>query len=113
MKKRAFTPEQVIGKLRKAEILLSQGHTVGEVSWQLGITEQTYCRWRWEYGWMQLEQTEKKVVPRQDSSLTSFLLYIFGIPALLRAKSALKKFRIPITYRQQMMCVPKGQDLLS
>jgi hypothetical protein len=39
MKKRAFTPVRVIGKLREAEVLLSQGHKVGEVSRELGITE--------------------------------------------------------------------------
>jgi putative transposase len=41
MKKKAFTPEQIIGKLREAEVLLSQGHKVGEVGWKLVITKQT------------------------------------------------------------------------
>ena len=49
MKKKGFSAEQIIGKLREAEVLLSQGSTVGEVSRKLGITEQTYYRWRWEY----------------------------------------------------------------
>jgi transposase-like protein len=48
MKKKSFTPEQIIGKLREAEVLLSQGHKVGEVGRKLGITEQTYYRWRGE-----------------------------------------------------------------
>ncbi len=42
MVKKAFKPEQIIGKLREAEVLLSQGLTVGEASRKLGITEQTY-----------------------------------------------------------------------
>jgi transposase-like protein len=50
MKKRGFSAEQMIGKLREAEVLLSQGSTVGEASRKLGITEQTYYRWRREYG---------------------------------------------------------------
>ena len=50
MKKRGFSAEQIIGKLREAEILLGQGSTVEEVSRKLGITEQTYYRWRREYG---------------------------------------------------------------
>ena len=50
MKKKGFSAEQIIGKLREAEVLLSQGSTVGEVSRKLGVTEQTYCRWRREYG---------------------------------------------------------------
>ena len=42
MKKKGYTAEQIIGKLREAEVLLAQGSTVGEVSRKLGITEQTY-----------------------------------------------------------------------
>ena len=44
MKKKGFSAEQIIGKLREAEVLLSQGSPVGEVSRKLGITEQTYYR---------------------------------------------------------------------
>jgi hypothetical protein len=40
-----FSAEQIIGKLREAEVLLSQGCKVGEVSRKFGIAEQTYCRW--------------------------------------------------------------------
>ena len=54
-----FTAEQIIGKLREAEVLLSQGSTVGEVSRKLGITEQTYYRWRREYGGMRVEQARR------------------------------------------------------
>ena len=59
MKKKGFTAEQIIGKLREAEVLLSQGSTVGEVSRKLGITEQTYYRWRREYGGMRVEQARR------------------------------------------------------
>ena len=59
MKKKGFTAEQIIGKLREAEVLLSQGSTVGEVSRKLGITEQTYYRWRREYGGMRIEQARR------------------------------------------------------
>ena len=55
MKKKVFSAEQIIGKLREAEILLSQGSTVGEASGKLGVTEQTYCRWRREYGGMPVD----------------------------------------------------------
>jgi len=57
--KKGFTAEQIIGKLREAEVLLSQGSTVGEVSRKLGITEQTYYRWRREYGGMRLDQARR------------------------------------------------------
>ena len=59
MKKKGFSAEQIIGKLREAEVLLSQGSPVGEVSRKLGITEQTYYRWRREYGGMRVEQARR------------------------------------------------------
>ena len=59
MKKKGFSAEQIIGKLREAEVLLGQGSTVGEVSRKLGITEQTYYRWRREYGGMRVDQARR------------------------------------------------------
>jgi putative transposase len=67
--RKAFTPEQIIWKLREAEVLLSQGHKVGDVSRKLGITEQTYYRWRREYRGMDLDQAKKEAAPWRDSSL--------------------------------------------
>jgi len=53
--RRAFKPEQIINKLREAEVLLSQGVTVAEASRKIGVTDVTYYRWRREYtagcGW--------------------------------------------------------------
>jgi transposase-like protein len=48
MKQKGFTAEQIIGKLREAEVLLSQRSTVGEASRKLGVTEHTYHQWRRE-----------------------------------------------------------------
>ena len=59
MARRTYTSEQIINKLREAEILLSQGSTVAETSRQLGVTEQTYYRWRKEYGGMRVEQAKR------------------------------------------------------
>ncbi|MFC1979192.1 transposase [Chloroflexota bacterium] len=56
MARRTYTPEQIINKLRKVEILLSRGSTVAEAVRQLGVTEQTYYRWRKEYGGIRVEQ---------------------------------------------------------
>lgn len=58
-RRRSYTPEQIITKLREAEILLSQGKTVKEASKQLEISEQTYYRWRREYGGMDVTQAKK------------------------------------------------------
>ena len=50
MPRKQFTSEQIITKLREAEVLINQGMTVGEAARQLEISEQTYYRWRKEYG---------------------------------------------------------------
>ena len=59
MGRRTYLPEQIINKLREAEILLSQGSTVAEASRQLAVTEQTYYLWRKEYGGMRVEQAKR------------------------------------------------------
>ena len=59
MVKKGYTPEQIINKLREAEILLSQGLSVAEASRKIGIVEQTYYRWRKEYGGMRIEQAKR------------------------------------------------------
>ena len=59
MSRRRFTPEKIIGMLREAEVALSQGMTVGEVSRQLSVSEQTYYRWRKQYGGMKVSQAKR------------------------------------------------------
>ena len=52
--------EQIIGKLREAEVLLGQGHKVPEVRRRLGVTEQTYYRWRKEYGRLKTDHAKRR-----------------------------------------------------
>ena len=59
MPKKTFTPEQIVGKLRQIEVLMSQGKTVSLACKDSGITDQTYYRWRKEYGGLQMEQAKK------------------------------------------------------
>jgi transposase-like protein len=54
-----YTPEQIIGKLREAEVLLGQGMTIPLAAKQIGVTEQTYYRWRAEYGGMRVDQAKR------------------------------------------------------
>jgi len=54
-----FTAEQIIGKLREAELLLGQGMSIGEAIRRLGVSEQTYYRWRKEYGGMRVDQAKR------------------------------------------------------
>lgn len=85
MVKKAFKPEQIIGKLREAEVLLSQGLIVGEASRKLGITEQTYYRWRREYGGMRVEQAKRlKELEKENSRLKKLVADITLDNAILR-----------------------------
>jgi putative transposase len=59
MSRKRFTPEQVLGLLRQAEVELAQGKRIGEVCRALGISEQSYYRWRSEYGGLKLEQARR------------------------------------------------------
>ncbi len=59
MPRNRHTPEQIIGKLREAEVGLAGGQTVPEVCRTLEITEQTYYRWRREYGGLKVEQARR------------------------------------------------------
>ena len=59
MKKTRYTPEQFIGKLREAEVVLAKGGNVAQVCKQIEVTEQTYYRWRKEYGGLKVEQAKR------------------------------------------------------
>ena len=58
MKKTRYTPEQIIGKLREAEVVLAKGGNVAQVCKQIEVTEQTFYRWRKEYGGLKVEQAK-------------------------------------------------------
>jgi transposase-like protein len=58
MGKRA-KPEEIITKLREVEVRLSQGETIGQAVRAIGVTEQTYYRWRKEYGGLQVGQAKR------------------------------------------------------
>ena len=69
MKKR-HTPEQIVGKLRQADVALGQGLKVPAVCKQLGISEQTYYRWRQKYGGMAPEMAKHlKALEKENARL--------------------------------------------
>jgi len=70
MVRKSYKAEQIISKLREVEILLSQGSTVGIASKKIGVTEQTYYRWRKEYGGMRIEQAKRlKELEKENTRL--------------------------------------------
>jgi len=70
MSRKRYTLEQIIGMLREAEVLLSQGRTTGEVCRQLGVSEQSYYRWRREYGGLKVDQAQRlKELEKENARL--------------------------------------------
>jgi transposase-like protein len=69
-KRKKHTPEQVIAKLREADVALSQGSTIAEVCKRLEVSEQTYHRWRTQFGGMKaLDMKQLKELQRENSQL--------------------------------------------
>ncbi len=68
MARRRYKPEEIIAKLREAEILLAQGMKVPEVVRELGIHEVTYYRWRKEYGGMRVNQMKRLKELEQENA---------------------------------------------
>ena len=59
MPRKRYSPDEIIHKLREVEVILSQGKTVQEAVRQLGVAEQTYYRWRKEYGGLDKSQATR------------------------------------------------------
>jgi transposase-like protein len=78
----------IINKLREVEILLNQGANVGEASRKIGVTEQTYYRWRKEYGGMRVEQAKKlKTLEKENARLKKLVADISLDNAILKEAS--------------------------
>ncbi len=74
MSRKVHQPEQIIRKLREAEIYLSQDMTAQEAARKIGVTEQTYYRWRKEYGGMQVEQAKRLKALEKENALLKRLV---------------------------------------
>ena len=70
MRRKKHTPEQIIRKLREAEVLISQGMDALEASRQIGVSRETFYRWRKEYGGMRVDQARRlKVLEKENLRL--------------------------------------------
>jgi len=70
MPRKRFGPEQIITMLREAEVMQSQGVSIREICKQLSITDQTYYRWRREYGGLKVDQAKRmKDLERKNARL--------------------------------------------
>ncbi|MCK6471592.1 MAG: transposase [Planctomycetes bacterium] len=70
MKRKRFKPEEIISKLREAKVELAKGQTVPAVCKKIEVSEQTYYRWRKEYGGLKIEQAKRfKDLERENARL--------------------------------------------
>jgi len=73
-RKRRYSTEQIIRKLREADVLLSQGKTAEEIAKELEISKQTYYRWRKEYGGLNMTQAKKlKELEKENARLKTLV----------------------------------------
>lgn len=63
-----YTAEQIVNKLREAEVELAKGQTIPVVAKKLGITDQTYYRWRREYGGLKVDQARRLKELEQENA---------------------------------------------
>jgi len=88
MARRIYTPERIINKLRKAEVLLSQGSSVSEAARKIEVTEQTYYRWRREYGGMRIEQVKRlKDLEKENTRLKRLVADLSSDNSILKEAS--------------------------
>ncbi len=74
MPRKRFSAAEIVNKLREAEVLIAQDQSVAQVCKQIGITDQTYYRWRKEYGSLSTDQAKQlKELQRQNARLKSLL----------------------------------------
>ena len=70
MARQGYSPEQIIRKLRAAEVLIGEGMTAAEAARKISVSEQTYYRWRKEYGGMRIEQAKRlKLLEKENARL--------------------------------------------
>jgi len=85
MGRKRYQPEQIVGYLREAEILLAKGNTIGEVCRKIGITEQTYYRWRRDYGSLSVDQAKRlKEMEKENTRLKKLVADLSLDKAILK-----------------------------
>jgi transposase-like protein len=88
MVRKAYNPEQIINKLREAEIMLSQGATLAVIWKKIGVSDCTYYRWRKEYGGMRVEQAKRlQELEKENSRLKRLVADISLDNAILKEAS--------------------------
>jgi len=88
MVRKAYSPEQIINKLREAEIMLSQGATLAVIWKKIGVSDCTYYRWRKEFGGMRVEQAKRLKELEQENSRLKRLVADLSLDKAILAEAA-------------------------
>ena len=88
MVRKSYTPEQIINKLREAEILISQGATLAVMLKKVGVSDFTYYRWRKEFGGMRIEQAKRLKELEQENSRLKRLVADLSLDKAILAEAA-------------------------
>ena len=97
MARKRFKPEQIIGKLRQAEVLLAQGQKMGLVCKRIGVTEQTYYRWRKEYGGLRMDQAKRlKVLEKENVRLKKLVADLSLDKQILKEEASARE--VPVNW---------------
>ena len=85
MARKRYSAEQIIGYLREAEVLLAKGSSIPQICKKIGIAEQTYYRWRKEYGSFSVDQARRlKEVEKENTRLRKLVADLSLDKAILR-----------------------------
>jgi putative transposase len=83
--RKGYTPEQIISKLREAEVLLHQGTSIAVMTRKIGVSDVTYYRWRKEYGGMRVDQAHRlKQLEQENSRLKQLVADLYLDNAILK-----------------------------
>jgi len=92
MPKKGYSPEQIINKLREAELLLNQGNTISIACKKIGISDFTYYRWRKEYGGMRVDQARRLKELEQENSRLKKVVADFALDNAILKEAARGNF---------------------
>ena len=85
MPRKRFTAEQIVNKLREADVLIAQGRLIAQACKQIGVTDQTYYRWRREYGGLKTDQAKRlKELVRENGRLKQLVAELSLDKAMLQ-----------------------------
>jgi transposase-like protein len=88
MAKKGYTPEQIINKLREAEVMLNEGASIPVMTKKIGVSDVTYYRWRKEYGGMTVDQARRlKELEQENSRLKKLVADLSLDNAILKEAS--------------------------